>query len=306
MKRSLSIVFCLFLAMSAAPSLLRAQDVASVTGVVTDTSDAVVVGASVALVNTTTNASYNTKTNSLGSYLIMNVPPGPGYKLTFTQSGFRPEVVTDIYLAVASTRTQNAKLHAGDVSQTIEVSAANEEVTLDTTDATIGNNIDVKLLNDLPVQVRDTPSALLLLQPGVAADSVTGARTDQTDVTVDGLDVNDISTGQTFEMVANAPVDSVEELHGTVAGELASSGPGSGGQFQMVTKSGTNSWHGNLNEYHRDTSTAANYWFDDNAGVPLAHYVQQPVRRLRGRPDQERQGVLLLRFLRFADCYVAA
>jgi hypothetical protein len=275
MKRSLSIVFCLFLAMSAAPSLLRAQDVASVTGVVTDTSDAVVVGAGVALVNTTTNASYHTKTNSLGSYIIVNVPPGPGYKLTFTQGGFRPEVVTDIYLAVASTRTQNAKLHAGDVSQTIEVSAANEEVTLDTTDATIGNNIDIKLLNDLPVQVRDTPGALLqLLQPGVAAGSVTGARTDQTDVTVDGLDVNDISTGQAFLMVANAPVDAVEEFRGTVAGELASSGPGSGGQFQMVTKSGSNAWHGNLNEYHRDTSTAANYWFDDNVGVPLAHYVR--------------------------------
>jgi hypothetical protein len=183
-------------------------------------------------------------------------------------------VVTDIYLAVASTRTQNARLHAGDVSQTIEVSAANEEATLDTTDAIIGNNIDVNLINDLPVQVRDTPSALFALQPGVVANSVTGARTDQTDVTVDGLDVNDISTGQTFMVVANAPVDTVEELHGTVAGELASSGPGSGGQFQLVTKSGTNSWHGNLYEYHRDTSTAANYWFDDNAGVPLAHYVR--------------------------------
>jgi len=204
MKRSLSIVFCLFLAMSAAPSLLRAQDVASVTGVVTDTSDAVIVGASVALVNTTTNASYSAKTNSLGSYIIVNVPPGPGYKLTFTQGGFRPEVVTDIYLAVASTRTQNAKLHAGDVSQTIEVSAANEEVTLNTTDATIGNNIDVKLLNDLPVQFRDNPSALLLLQAGVAADSVTGARTDQSDVTVDGLDVNDIAAGTTFAIVGNA------------------------------------------------------------------------------------------------------
>jgi hypothetical protein len=302
MKRSLSIVFCLFLAMSAAPSLLRAQDVASVTGVVTDTSDAVIVGASVALVNTTTNASYSAKTNSLGSYIIVNVPPGPGYKLTFTQGGFRPEVVTDIYLAVASTRTQNAKLHAGDVSQTIEVSAANEEVTLNTTDATIGNNIDVKLLNDLPVQFRDNPSALLLLQAGVAADSVTGARTDQSDVTVDGLDVNDFATGQTFEIVANAPVDSVEELRGTVAGELASSGPGSGGQFQMVTKSGTNSWHGNVNEYHRDTSTAANYWFDDNAGVPLAHYVQNQFGGSVGGPIKKDKAFF---FFDFYDLRIA-
>jgi hypothetical protein len=222
--------------------------------------------------------------------------------LTFTQGGFRPEVVTDIYLAVASTRTQNAKLHAGDVSQTIEVSAANEEVTLNTTDATIGNNIDVKLLNDLPVQFRDNPSALLLLQAGVAADSVTGARTDQSDVTVDGLDVNDFATGQTFEIVANAPVDSVEELRGTVAGELASSGPGSGGQFQMVTKSGTNSWHGNVNEYHRDTSTAANYWFDDNAGVPLAHYVQNQFGGSVGGPIKKDKAFF---FFDFYDLRIA-
>ena len=182
------------------------------TGVVTDTSGAVIVGADISLVNTTTSATYHAKTNAVGSYSIVNVLPGPGYKITIAESGFQPVVVTDIYLTVATTRTQNAKLRAGDVSQSVEVSASNSEVTIDTTDATVGNNFDGNLLNQLPVQNRDNPTALFTLQPGITDDAVTGARTDQSYVTVDGLDVNDISTGQTFLIVANAPMDSVEEI----------------------------------------------------------------------------------------------
>ena len=275
MRRALGFALFLMFAVSVAPTLLRAQDVAAVTGVVTDTSGALIVGADVSLVNTTTSVTYRAKTNSLGSYTIVDAAPGPGYKITISQSGFQPEVVTNIYLTVAATRTQDAKLRPGDVSQSVEVSAANSEVTIDTTDATVGNNFDVSKLNSLPVQIRDTPSTLFTLQSGVTTGgSVTGARTDQSYVTMDGLDVNDISTGQTFLIVANAPVDSVQEFRGTVAGELASSGSGGGGQFQLVTRSGTNSWHGNVNLYHRDTSTVANSWFNDNEGVPLAHYVR--------------------------------
>ena len=257
------------------PSLLRAQDVASLTGIVTDSSGAVVPGADVVLLNTATNASYHAFTNSQGSYTIVNVPPGPGYRVTISITGFDPLVVSNVYLNVARTRTQNARLHAGGVSQAIEVSAANQNVTINTTDATVGNNFDVKLVNELPVQNRDSPAALFTLQPGVTiSGAVTGARTDQNNVTLDGLDVNDIATGQAFTVVGHAPVDSVQEFRGTVAGTLSDSGPGGGGQFQMVTKSGTNSFHGNLNEYHRDTSTEANEWFNNNAGVPRSPLIR--------------------------------
>lgn len=274
MKRSIGVALLLVFLVGLTGAGLHAQDVAAVTGVVTDVNGALVVGADITLVNTTTSATYHTTTNSLGSYTFASVPPGAGYTITISKGGFEPVVVSSVYLTVANTRTQNVKLHAGNVSTSVEVSAANDEVTINTTDATIGNNFDVNVLNDLPVQVRDTPSALFTLQAGVSASSVTGARTDQTYISVDGLDVNDISTGQTFLIVANAPVDSVEEFRGTVAGQLASSGPGGGGQFQLVTKSGTNTFHGNVNEYHRDTSTVANNWFNDNFGVPLAHYVR--------------------------------
>jgi carboxypeptidase family protein len=304
----LSILFAAVFAVSA----LHAQDASAVTGIVSDTNGAVIVGADVVLVNTTTRAAYSGKTNSVGSYRIVNVTPGPGYKLTFKMAGFGQVVVNDVYLTVATTRTQNATLKPGAVATEVEVSAANSEVTLNTTDATIGNNFDVKLLDELPVQGRDTPVSLFTLQPGLttipsmagnpSASSVTGARTDQSYVTVDGLDVNDISSGQTFEMVARAPVDSVEEFRGTVAGQTASAGPGGGGQFQLVTKSGSNSWHGNVNLYHRDTSTVANRWFNDRDGIPLAHYVRNQFGGNVGGPIKKDKAFF---FFNFYDSRIA-
>ncbi len=281
MKRFVGMVLLAAGAVFVTPSVSHAQDVAAVTGIVSDSNGGAIVGADVSLVNTTTRAAYSAKTNGLGSYKIVNATPGPGYKLTFKMPGFGPVVVKDIYLTVATTRTQNVVLKPGPVTTEIEVSAADSEVTLNTTDATIGNNFDMKLMDELPVQVRDTPSALFSLQPGITTvpgsdggSSVTGARTDQSYVSVDGLDVNDISTGQSFLIVANAPVDSVEEFKGTVAGETADSEPAGGGQFQLVTKGGSNNWHGSVNLYHRDTSTQANDWFRDEIGLPLPHYVR--------------------------------
>jgi hypothetical protein len=257
------------------PTVVCAQDVASLTGVVTDTTGAVVVGADINLINTATNASYHATTNSLGSYTIPNVPPGPGYKITFSAKGFEPVDVINVYLNVANTRTQDAQLHLGSVNVALEVSAASQDVTINTTDATIGNNINVELVNSLPVQARQDPTTLFNLQPGVSSSgAITGARTDQNSMTVDGLDVNDIAAGGTFTIVGHAPVDSLQEFRGTVAGNVSSGGPGGGGQFQLVTRSGTNSFHGNINEYHRDTSTVANTWFNNNANVPRAPLIR--------------------------------
>lgn len=260
----------LFVAVSST-AMLRAQGAASLTGTVADTSGAVVPGASVELVSTATNAVYKTVTNEAGSYLLANVKPGTGYKLTFSKDGFKSEVVSDVYLIVDVTRTQNAALSPGGSTETVEVSAESENVTLNTTDATIGNNISVKELNELPIQDRTSGVATLFLQqPGVDSfqGAVTGARVDQTEVMVDGMDVNDIASGQTFTIVANAPVDSVEQFSGAVAGLLASLGTGSGAQFQLVTKSGSNQFHGNVNEYHRDTTTEANDYFNNLIGIP--------------------------------------
>ena len=256
------------------------------TGEVTDSSGAAVVGATVTVTNATNGLKFTQTTNSSGLYRFTSIPPGPGYEVKFTANGFAPIDVKDIYLIVSQVRTQNAALSVGaDVA--IEVNASSAEVTLDTTDATIGNAIDVKQLDELPVQQRNNPFALFFLQPGVTDQaSVAGARTDQNNVTLDGLDVNDFANGGSvqnnsgistgFVIVGNAPVDSVEEFHAGVAGMGATTNQGAGGQFQLVTKSGTNKFHGLLYEYHRDPLLVANSWFSNASTpkVPRNHLIQ--------------------------------
>jgi hypothetical protein len=274
---------------------LTAQELASLTGVVTDSSGAVIPAVSVKLEDTKTNASYEAKTNSAGGYTFVKVLPGPGYKLTFTREGFDTLTVSKIYIGVGAANTQNAQMQIGKVTETVEVSASSQPVTLNTTDATIGTNFDMHTVHELPIANRDSPAALLLLQPGVTngptADgngsrdgAITGARTDQTNITLDGLDVNDFATGQTFATVGNAPVDSIQEFHEEVANPLAASGRGSGAQVQLVTQSGSNSWHGGLYEYHRNTVTEANNIFNATAGLPTPKLIRNQFGAKIGGP----------------------
>jgi hypothetical protein len=238
------------------------------TGTVPDSTGAVISGASIVLTNTANGNVYKAVTNSSGSYTLTNVTPGPGYKETVSHSGFTAVELTGLYLNVSTTRTQNVVLPLGSVQTTVSVSAANQDVTLNTTDATIGNNVQVQDLNELPVSFRDSPAALFTSEPGMTQDgSATGGRTDQNGITLDGLDVTDQSLGTFGTIVANAPVDSVQEFRGTVAGMTSNDNAGGGAQFSLVTKGGSNKFHGNINEYHRDTDLEANEWFNNYDGI---------------------------------------
>jgi len=289
-------ITCCMLAMLAFSfvAVSHAQDVSGMTGVVTDSSGAAIPAVAVVLTNTSTGAKYSQETNSIGSYRFAQIPPGQTYSARFTAKGFATVTVSNIPLLVNQVRTQNATLSVGAQVSTVEVTASNAEVTIDTSDALVGNDLDPAALNNLPVQQRNNPLALFIMQPGVTdSGSVTGARSDQNDVTLDGLDVNDFATGGATQqnkgagvfqgfgtgggitIVGNAPVDSVEEFQGGVSGNEAATGPAAGGQFAMVTKSGTNHFHGDLNEYHRDTSLTANDWFSNDASpiVPRQHLI---------------------------------
>jgi hypothetical protein len=106
------------------------------------------------------------------------------------------------------------------------------------------------------------------LQPGVTATGqVIGAKADQNNVTLDGVDVNDSQGTDGFNSVLPIPLDSVQEFRTTVAGQGADQGRSAGGQVSVVTKSGSNSFHGSLYEFHRNVKTAANNWFSNRAGI---------------------------------------
>jgi hypothetical protein len=256
--------------------MAKAQDQASITGVVADSTGAVIPNVTVTLTNTLTGAKYTAKTDRTGSYRFVSIPASTGYTETFSCDGFSSEQITGINLAVGQTRTQSAQLKPGKNVETVQVSASGETVTLNTTDATVGNSISIDQLNQLPVYNRTTGiTTLFVQQPGVDSNTgaVTGARTDQNSVTVDGLDVNDIAAGTNFAIVGGAPVDSVEQFTGDVAGLSPDTGTGGGGQFHLITKSGSNKFHGNVNEYHRDTDTVANSWFNNLTGIARTPYI---------------------------------
>ena len=263
------------------PSSLAGQEVASLTGVVTDKTGAVIEDATVKLVDTKTNGSYETKTNSVGAYTFTKLLPGPGYTLTVTREGFQSLAIANIYVGVDATHTQNAELEIGVATETVEVNGSGSQVSLNTTDTTVSSTLNMQLVHELPLAIRDNPLGLLVYSPGVTASTggddntlgsrdgaVAGARADQSNYTLDGLDTNDFGTGQAFAMTANAPVDSVQEMRTETANPLSAEGRGSGAQVQLITKSGTNKWHGSAYEYNRTAATTANDFFNNRNGVP--------------------------------------
>jgi len=254
-----------------------AQSTAGVTGIVRDSNGAVIAGADVKLTDTKTGTESATKTNDQGVYTFPKVLPGQGYKLTFTAPGFQTLVINDVALGVGNVETHNAEMTIGEVSGTVVVTASNE-VTLNTTDASIGNVIGERRLKELPIQIRNSPAALIGLQPGVVGNnvgttttnrvgSVTGSRSDQGNITVDGIDANDQATGQFAATVGNAPIDAIQEFRAVSTNPGASDGRSSGGQVELVTKSGTNDFHGNVREYNRTAATAANSFFNNRSGI---------------------------------------
>jgi hypothetical protein len=260
----------------ALPSFVSAQSFSGVTGIVSDSNGAAIPGVDVKLINTKTNSELTTKTNDQGVYRFTNVPPGSDYKLTFAVANFQTLSLTSVALGVGTTETHNATLTAGNVSAVVEVTSSNE-VTLNTTDASIGNVIDTRQLRELPIQIRSSPAALIGLQPGVVGNnvgtgnanrvgSVTGSRADQGNITVDGIDANDQATGQFAATVGNAPIDAIQEFRATSTNPDTSEGRSAGGQIELFTKPGTNSFHGSLREYNRSETFAANSFFANRAG----------------------------------------
>lgn len=254
-----------------------AQSTAGVTGTVKDSNGAVIAGADVKLTDSKTGAELTTKTNDQGVYSFPRVAPGKGYTLTFTNPGFQTLVINQVALGVGVIETHNAQMTIGEVSGTVVVTASNE-VTLNTTDASIGNVIGERRLKELPIQIRNSPAALIGLQAGVVGNnvgatgtnrtgSVTGARADQGNITVDGIDANDQATGQFAATVGNAPIDAIQEFRAVSSNPGAADGRSSGGQVELVTKSGSNEFHGNVREYNRTAFTAANSFFNNRAGV---------------------------------------
>ncbi len=262
---------CLFLVMVCQVSFAQSGS-SSVRGIVTDPQDRPVAGATVKLTNAEKNFSRSQSSNEDGTYLFNAVPPGT-YALEIEAKGFKKTAISNIQALVDTPTNTDARLEVGDISETVSV-VGGTEAPLNTTDATIGNTFENRRIAELPLNARNVVG-LLSLQPGVTrGGSVNGGRSDQANITLDGVDVNeqqrglDVVTGEAFASVIRVTPDSVQEFRVITTNANAEQGRSSGAQVSLVTKSGTNDWHGLLYEYHRNTITSANDFFNNKAGVP--------------------------------------
>jgi hypothetical protein len=242
----------------------------SLRGVVKDPSGALVPGANVTIIDKAKGKTFGATTNDAGFYVFTQIPPSR-YTITVAANGFGNQSKS-AELLVSQPATIDFTLTVEASSITVDVSAVAQ--TLNTSDATLGDSVGNVTIEALPMEGRD-PVSLLTLQPGVLylgnpeenstvdsrSGSVSGGRSDQGNVTLDGMDDNDQIAGTAFTGVLRATLDSTEEFRVTTSNGTADSGRSSGAQVSIVTKSGTNAFHGALYEYYRPTNTVANQWF---------------------------------------------
>jgi len=248
-------------------SLAAAQSTSQLNGSVTDPSGATLAGASITLTDSATGLQRTTTSNSTGLYQFLDVPPG-NYKLEAAAKGFAPYSASKVTLIVKTPSTINIKFQVAGVEASVTVEG--QAPLINRTDATLGNTVEEAQIAELPIADRNVVQ-LLSLQPGVAylgnqlnqdldtrSGAVNGMRSDQSNVTLDGIGVNDQNNGYAFTSVLNVPPDSVQEFRVTTANSNADSGYSSGAQVSLVTKSGTNNFHGSVYEYNRNTIFSAN------------------------------------------------
>jgi hypothetical protein len=246
----------------------------SLRGTLSDQRGALLPGGSVTLARPDTGFTTKMTTNAEGAYIFQQLAPGT-YQLTADSAGFATQTAT-IQLLVDQPATVNLTMKVATSQTTIAVEA---QTTLNTTDASLGNAVDNEIVQALPSEGRNVPD-LLSLEPGVLylshnidqdedsrSGSVAGARSDQGNVTLDGLDNNDQTKGYAFTGVLRSTLDSVDEFRVTTVNAGADAGRSSGAQINVVTKSGTNTLHGSLYEYNRNTVAVANNWFNKEAQI---------------------------------------
>lgn len=275
----------LFILTVLCPMSARAQLYSgSLTGLVKDPSGAVIPGAKVVAMNTKNGFTYAATTNSTGRYLLRPLPPGD-YTLTVTATGFKTFTQKAITLAVSQSAELNVSLQLGSTTQKVEVTSAPS--LLETQNATTGQEISRTVIDKMPLVGRGVMD-LSFLSPGVnpapgnTYGSITGEWTDNNftsnggrnataDVLIDGVTATGTEQNGGIQTVLYTPsVSDVQEFKVQQNSFSAEYGGTGNTVVNVVTRSGTNQFHGSLYEYFRHQKLDANNFFNNAAGIPLA------------------------------------
>lgn len=276
----------------------QSSSTASLSGLVTDPQGGVIPGASVSLVNLATGVSREVVSGDDGRYTFPQVPPG-AYRLEVKITGFKTLVEERFELPVNTPVVLNTRLELGEIDETVIVTA--ETSTVNTSDATLGVPFTETQVRQLPLEGRNAV-ALLSLQPGVnMSGEVNGSRSDQNNITLDGVDVNDQQAPGPFDSVLPITLDSVQEFRVTTANPTAVQGRSSGGQVALVTRSGSNEFHGSVYEFHRNTETTANDFFNNSSGLRRPVLLRNVYGASLGGPIKKERAFFFLNYERRTD-----
>lgn len=289
-QRLLYLVAAVLLAVGAA---VAQSGTGQISGTVFDPTGAIVVGASVKVTNDRTGAVRSTQTGPNGAFVMAALPPGP-HTVDITHTGFQTHQAKEVTVSVGADNALRVTLQPGAVESTVTVNEA--AVHVQTSETALSTLVDSKTLVALPLNRRN-PLHFIGLLPGVVGHSSTatssagttthninGDRGRGIETQLDGIAISDpiIPRGE----LTNAPVnpDMVQEFRVITATAPAGLGRNSGAQIQMVTKSGTNEWHGSAFHFFRNTVLDANSFFNNHGIDPFTR--TSPIAREELKQNQ--------------------
>ena len=259
---------------------------ATLSGTITDPSGAVVPNAQVSVRNTATGVTREVTADTAGLYLVPNLLPG-NYDVTVTSPGFSSARQSNVALGVGAAQQLNVSLRVGETSQTVEVTEAAPQVQL--TSSTLSAEVEATTVRELPLNGRDWAS-LAALSPGVAAIenqmpfdagavrgnrgfgaqmTISGGRPTQNNYRLDGLSINDYGNGGPGSVLGvSLGVDAIQEFSVLTGNYSAEYGRTSGGVVNAISKSGTNSFHGDVYEFLRNDKLDARDFFLNATTLP--------------------------------------
>ena len=262
-----------------------AQFNSSIQGVVTDLSSALVPGVSIRIANLQTGVVRDAETSAEGFYRVLSLGAGI-YRVEASKQGFRTSARDRVELGISEAARVDFELSVGTVSESIDVAA--QAVAVETEQGRVSGRIDRTQLNDIPLNGRNLYN-LIALQPGVIGRGISsalgaggagndafsgeagpqafssGQRTESNSFTVDDSSVNSAARGGITNLTPSA--DSVEEVRVVANNFSAVEGRNSGAQIQVITKSGTNQFHGSASHYFTNNTLASRSVFETSVPV---------------------------------------
>lgn len=238
-------------------------------GTVSDSSQAVVPGATVTATNEATGIAYKQSTTAAGLYAFPAVPAG-SYVIKVEATGFRTYEKRGVVVQINTPLQVDVTMEVGATSEVVKVESTAEQ--LQTANATLGGVVEQKAIVNLPLNGRN-PLSLLVLEAGVTQRSggtlnVNGARNGANNVTIDGIEANESTSPNAVNNIFRVNPDNVQEFKVTTSNQTPEEGRNSGASVSIATRSGTNEFHGTLFHFFRNTELNAQEFFANAQGTP--------------------------------------